>query len=85
MIIKLRSRLDGTHVRMKVFAGTREGSLALAGDLVMRPDEWRMFGMLLTARGPALPQGCIVIREGDEEVWRALGWDPDSEAVTSAS
>lgn len=43
MIFRMRFRLLGGHVHIRLFAGRGEGSLAKCGDLVMRPDEFEAF------------------------------------------
>jgi hypothetical protein len=43
MIILLRSELRGAHVHADIFVGPRLGELALAGKVVMRPEEYALY------------------------------------------
>lgn len=40
MIIRYRYRTIGGHVQVRQFVGENTGSLALAGTLQLRPEEW---------------------------------------------
>jgi hypothetical protein len=80
VMIKMRVRLEGAHVRVQVFAGPRQNALALTGALVMWPTEWRVLRALVAAGVLlATDNGATAVFEGEEELHRALGWDaPDT-------
>jgi hypothetical protein len=81
VMIKMRVRLEGAHVRVQVFVGPRQNALALTGRLMMRPTEWRVLRALAAAGVLLAPDGgATVAFEGEEEVYRELGWDaPDTQ------
>lgn len=81
MIFKLRSAREGGHVRTRVFVGDAlhgtQPQFALAGELVMRPEEWLAFIRVVRAGGTGEP--CAedsVLSEGEEETRRAIGCAP---------
>ena len=68
VIVKLRSRREGVHVKEQVFVGEKEGALALAGELTFRIGEWQSFGAALGLGADRMNGNLKVIYEGSEAV-----------------
>ena len=70
MILKLRSKRKGDHVRTQFFVGEDADHFELAGTLVMGVGEWQSHGAALRLGAQQMHGNLSVVFEGDEQVVR---------------
>ena len=74
-VFKLRSRLEGEHIKETIFVGNEGETLANIGTLAMHTGEWQLFGALLKLGSEATyatRRDTVVVLEGDDEVIKGL-------------
>jgi hypothetical protein len=79
--IKMRSRLDGTHVQTHVYMGPDDDHLVYCGALVQEIGHWQWFGAMLSLGARNARGYTKVIHEGDEQIIRDLAARGDARAT----